>query len=365
MILKITLQSQYQGSGFNPGPFNIVANPGGYTFNGVSKSELISGKYITVADSVTGGTITSNGYCTNSINWSAPPIVTPSPTPTTGISTSPTPTSTVTPTNTPTTGISTSPTPTSTVTPTNTPTRGTSPSPTPTSTVTPTVTPTTGTSPSPTPTSTVTPTPAPSYRQIQLGNPTSTGSTEACGVTSGNNKFIPYTREISAGLVIYNDNALTERTYSSNPGNWSMLYDTTGANGVNGGKRYAVQFDGSGNVNNLVDCSSTPSPSPSPTSTSTPNPTPTVTPTVTPTPLPNSYQDVRYGTTSGSTCSAGGVTVYSFNTPGVGSIIYSNQTLLTPLTGYNFILIQGLIFTINSSTGELLTETSLTCQFQE
>jgi hypothetical protein len=328
MFLKITLQSQYQGSGFNPGPFNIVANPGGYTFNGVSKSELISGKYIEVPNTVTGGTITSNGYCSNTINWSAP---------TSGTTSSPTPTATVTPTNTPTSGTTSSPTPTatSTVTPTNTPTSGTTSSPTPTATSTVTPTPTrTGT---------------PSYRQIQLGNPTSSGSTEACGVLSGNIKYILYTREISADLVIYDDNALTVRTYSGdpNPGKWSMLYDTTGANGVNGGKRYAVQFDGSGNVNNLVDCSSTPNSSPTPTS--------TVTPTPSTTPLPNSYQLPQYGTTTGSTC--GTIfqpTVYSFcQVLGDGCLIYSDRENLTPLTGQTYFRIDNYLFRISSTTGIL------------
>jgi hypothetical protein len=72
IYLKITLKSEYTGSGSNPGPFNITANPGGLTFNNVSKTELASGYYINVPDTVTGGTITATGVCTNSIPWIAP-----------------------------------------------------------------------------------------------------------------------------------------------------------------------------------------------------------------------------------------------------------------------------------------------------
>ena len=106
----------------------------------------------------------------------------------------------------------------------------------------------------PKPTPTITLTSAPSYREIQLGSPTTSSSIDACGITSGSIKYIAYTREISVNLVINNNTSLTEKTYNSDPGNWSMLYDITGANGVNGGKRYAVQFDNQGLINNIVDC---------------------------------------------------------------------------------------------------------------
>ena len=309
MYLKITLQSQYQGSGFNPGPFNIVANPGGYTFNGISKTQLISGYYIDVPNSVTGGTITSNGYCTNTITWSAPTITTPDTSP--------------------------SPTPTNTVTPTNTATPGTSPSPTPTNTVTPT---NTGT-------------PAPTYRVISLGNAIGeTTSALACAITTGLSKYIDYTRTISAGLPIFNDKTLTVPTNYPYNDTWVMLYDQIGPNGVNGLKRYAVKFDSQGLVEYYVDCSSTPDTSPTPTA--------TVTPTPSTTPLPNSYQNVQTGNTLESICITSGLlpTVYSFDSPlQIGSIIYTNSDTLTPLTDVLYINVSnGNKYRINTGTGVIL-----------
>ena len=328
MYLKITLQSQYQGAEYNPGPFNIVANPGGYTFNGVTKDELIIGYYIDVPNSVTGGTITSNGYCTNTINWIAPAII--SPTPTSSVTPTNTPTSTVTPTNTPTTGLS--PTPTSTVTPTNTPTR------------------------------------IPTYRTITLGNAIGEStSTLACNITSGLSKYIDYTRTISAGLPIFNDTSLTISTNYPYNDTWVMLYDQIGPNGVNGDKRYAVKFDNQGLINNIVDCSTglAPSPTPTATPTATPTVTPTITPTPSTTPYPKTHTLVTYGTTEGSTCVTSGATqtsVYSFcQTLGYGCLVYSNRETLTPLTGYNFISVQGTVFNIDSTTGIMGNSTSFQC----
>jgi hypothetical protein len=328
MYLKITLQSQYQGPNSNPGPFNIVANPGGYTFNGVSKGQLISGYYIDVPNSVTGGTIISNGYCTNSINWTAPPMLTPTATVTPGLS--PTPTPTKTPTRTPTPGLS--PTPTNTITPTNTASS------------------------------------TPKYRQIQLGNAIGESTSAlACAITTGLSKYIDYTRTISAGLPIFNDTTLTVPTNYPYNDTWIMLYDTTGANGVNGGKRYAVKFDNQGLVNNIIDCTNNLPPSPTPTSTITPTitPTNTVTPTPSTTPYPKTHTLITYGATEGSTCVASGATltsVYSFcNTLGYGCLVYNNRETLTPLTGYNFISVQGTVFNIDSETGIMGLDTSFQC----
>lgn len=111
--------------------------------------------------------------------------------------------------------------------------------------------------------------PLPMYREVLLSNPNGESTAKnCCKITTGLPKYIDYTVEISAGLVIYNDIALTERTYTTNPyGNkYAMIYDPIGANGVNGGKRFSVKFDSNGTVNNHIDCI-----------TKIPNPTPTLT----------------------------------------------------------------------------------------
>ncbi len=55
-------------------------------------------------------------------------------------------------------------------------------------------------------------------------------------------------------------------------------------------------------------------------------------------------------------------TLYSSAPFGIGTIMYSNIALSVPLTGYNFIAgIDGAIYTIDSYTGEVLTNTLLNC----
>jgi hypothetical protein len=136
------------------------------------------------------------------------------------------------------------------------------------------------------PTATPTPTPVLSYKTIQLSNPQSTQN-DACGLLSGLTKYIDINWTITNGLVIYNDSSLTTKTHNSNPGGYSLIID----NGV----KYVVTFDGSGNVDTVVDCNSVPTPTPNATSTptptpfsatSTPSPTP-FSPTDTPTPTPD------------------------------------------------------------------------------
>jgi hypothetical protein len=202
---------------------------------------------------------------------------------------------------------------TPTVTPISTPITSPVTTPVTTPVSTPTVTPVS------TPVSTpVTPV-APAFRAIQLAPPTTSSSSDACGITSGSTKYIGYTSTISTGLVIYNDNTLTTRTYSTNPGNWSMLFDTTGANGINGNKRYAVQFDGSGNVSNVVDCATI-------TPVATPVTTPVATPVSTPvTPTPVTINGYQYNVT---VCSSGGTStiVASASNLVIGNV-YSTSTV--------------------------------------
>ena len=58
---------------------------------GVSKADLTAGVTYTVVDTITGGTITSTGTCTNSVPWTGLESVSPTPT-ATGPSEGPTPT---------------------------------------------------------------------------------------------------------------------------------------------------------------------------------------------------------------------------------------------------------------------------------
>jgi hypothetical protein len=100
-------------------------------------------------------------------------------------------------------------------------------------------------------------TPSPIYREVLLSNTNGESTAKnCCKITTGLPKYIDYTVEISAGLIIYNDIALTERTYTTNPyGNkYVMIYDPFGANGVNGGKRLSIKIDNDGTVNNHIDC---------------------------------------------------------------------------------------------------------------
>jgi hypothetical protein len=136
--------------------------------------------------------------------------------------------------------------------------------------------------PTPAPTDTPTPTPGPIYRTIQLSNPQSSVE-NACAQSSGLTKYIDLNFAITNGLVIYNDDTLTTRTYIDDPTGYSMVID-----GVN---KYSVTFDGTGAVYSVVDCgtpaTATPTPEPSP-ATSTPTPTPEPAPaTSTPTPQPD------------------------------------------------------------------------------
>jgi hypothetical protein len=93
--VTFTLNSAYTGT-TQADDFTIVAKHSGGSpaddtlATGVTKAALIAGVTYTVADTVTGGTVTSTGVCTNSVTWSglnaAPPAptATPTPTPTAG-----------------------------------------------------------------------------------------------------------------------------------------------------------------------------------------------------------------------------------------------------------------------------------------
>jgi hypothetical protein len=91
--VTFTLQSQFTGT-TQADNFTIIGkhangSPSDTTIaTNVTKAQLTAGVTYTVADTITGGTITSTGVCTNSVNWlglnSSPPDPTPAPTATAG-----------------------------------------------------------------------------------------------------------------------------------------------------------------------------------------------------------------------------------------------------------------------------------------
>lgn len=72
--VTLTLDPQYIGTS-NADNFTIIGkhsggNPSDYIIeDNVPKSELITGKTYTVADTVTGGTVTATGICNGTVNW--------------------------------------------------------------------------------------------------------------------------------------------------------------------------------------------------------------------------------------------------------------------------------------------------------
>jgi hypothetical protein len=84
MDITFTLQSGFSGT--QADNFNIsgVTSSGTNTLlaSGVTKSQLLGGHTIDVDPTITGGTITSTGLCTNSVQWytfGAAPTPTPTP----------------------------------------------------------------------------------------------------------------------------------------------------------------------------------------------------------------------------------------------------------------------------------------------
>lgn len=71
----------------------------------------------------------------------------------------------------------------------------------------------------------------------------------------------------------------------------------------------------------------------------------------------------RYNNDSSTVCFAGTNTVYTSGGWGIGTVIYTDTGLTTPLTGYNYIVntATNIIYEINVSTGAIQLDTGLTC----
>ena len=67
--VTFTLSPAYTGTTVAD-DFTIIGNPGNVTIaTAVSKTDLTNGVTYTVDDTITGGTVTSTGVCTNSVAW--------------------------------------------------------------------------------------------------------------------------------------------------------------------------------------------------------------------------------------------------------------------------------------------------------
>jgi hypothetical protein len=75
--------------------------------------------------------------------------------------------------------------------------------------------------------------------------------------------------------------------------------------------------------------------------------------------IPGSYY---LGNSSAAACAAPVRTLYTNGAPVAGvSFLYQDQALTTPTTGYTFAIYSGIIYNLNSTTGQLGTDTGLTC----
>ncbi|HUM53185.1 MAG TPA: hypothetical protein PK431_15270, partial [Chitinophagales bacterium] len=71
----------------------------------------------------------------------------------------------------------------------------------------------------------------------------------------------------------------------------------------------------------------------------------------------------KLGGSTGTICSAGQVTLYTNGVFAVGGILYSDSGLSTPVTGYSYVVntANNHIYNLNSSTGQIGSDTSLAC----
>ena len=80
-----------------------------------------------------------------------------------------------------------------------------------------------------------------------MSNPQSSSS-NACNQISGLNKYVQRYFAIGAGLIIYNDPALTTKTFNTDIGGQYVTI-------FSGSQKYAVNFDNDGVVYSSINCS--------------------------------------------------------------------------------------------------------------
>ena len=408
--------------------------------NNVTAQQLLSGITIVAPDNVLTLYIYNNsGVCIGRYTSITAPGISPTPTPTLSPTPTITPTTSITPTITPTTSVT--PSITATITPTVTPTNSVTPSITPTVTptnsvtpsLTPTVTPsitvsnsatpsvtpsiTTSTSATPSITPSITPTTTPSITPSETTSPSVTPSitptitptrtpaptpspslpaltafTDTTGYATATlscrNGFGNSTKYLSpafavptVGEFVYNDVNLTTPYNGGSNYHWMTISPTI----------YAVQIGATGQITDVVDCSTIPSNTPSvtptitptitPSETATPSVTPTITPTVTPTvtptitptrtpaptPSPTLPAQTAFTDTTGYANATlacrngfGNSTKYlspAFPTPTIGQFVYDDINLTTPYNGgsnYHWMIISPTTYAVQiGATGQI------------
>ena len=284
--------------------------------------EILADGYTIYTDSIF-TTIAPDGFYSNGVDYWEVNVAESG-----GVLSNGTPCPQTTTTTTSTTSTSTSTTSTSTSTSTTTTTAA------PTTTTT-TAAPTTTTT---TAAGTTTTTATPTFRTIQINSaPGDTTTGAACGVTTGLTKYIAYSFAITNGLEIFNDSALTTRTYTNDPyvGNYASLLD------VNSGLRYAVTFDSAGLVNSFFNCTTptsttTTTTAASTTTTTTEPPTTTTTTstsTTTTTEPPTTTTTTTEPPTTTTTTTSGASVPSVDNCGGTANLAIANSTSATSI-GY-------------------------------
>jgi len=184
--------------------------------------------------------------------------------------------------------------------------------------------------PTPTPTPTSTPTPTPTI--YEFGATEILSFLDVCGETTTGSL---YTQDfatlstISVGDRLYRDAALTEEV---TPGG-----DYIGLSVETGSGHYPSQYVRYNNTTGIVSDGACPTPTPTPGPTPTPSPTPSSTPTPTPTATPsvftNYFTSTGYSFASSACLNTCTVAVYTAEALGIGSTVYTDSSLTTPLAG--------------------------------
>jgi hypothetical protein len=247
--------------------------------------------------------------------------------------------------------------PTSTPTPTPTATTTSTPTPTPTGTSTPTPTPTI-TGPTPTPSSTPVPVPCVCVEIIVTGA-TPGPEPVLAGIDYTDCTFETIVEGFSTNGTRYRCINYTGGVIQVNSYN-GLTYSIASGFSCSGGTcPTSIVITPTPTATSMVPTpTSTPVPPPTPTATPVPPPTATSTPVPEPTPTPEmlyTYTGCGRGTTVPGTCFdvTNNRTFYSNCTPfdfTIGCAVYID-VFPNPLTGYDYVYINGSTWNINSSTG--------------